>query len=801
MLEATRDLRYACRQLLRSPGFAAVVILTLALGISAATSIFSFANGVLLRPLPFPEPDRIVMVCETHAERPADWCGASPANWADWSRTSRTLQTLGLAREWPFGMRREGRSRGVRGGIATPGLFQVFRAQPVLGRLFAPEDIQAGREQVLIVSHAFWQTWLGGKPDALGQTVELDGQAYRVVGVLPAGFEVPQVERVDVWIPLWPERLTMRGWRGFRSFARLQPGASLEQARAEMAALREQLAGEYPETNAGWGVVVDSLHDRTVRSVRPALLMFLAAVFLVLLIACANVANLFLARGASREREFAVRLALGASRGRLVRQLLIESLLYALGGGALGVLLATWAVALFSALAPAWLPRLEEVRMDGVVLAFALGVSVLSSVLFGLVPALKASDLNVSETLREGRSGEGTHRGRRTRDLLVVAEVAMACVLLVGAGLLLRSFANLLDWKPGFDRNNLVLVQVFASPGKYPEIQPVVNLFRQSVEELRALPGVVSAGAGSAGPLFGGDGEQEFYIEGRPLPAPDEKPVAAWYDVDPNYFQALGIRLVKGRLFTTADTRDTPLVAVINEAFARRFFPGADPAGQRVHMTAHKATFEIVGVVGDVQPFRPDRAPQPEIYWPFAQMPRWAIYFIVRTATPPATMAAAIRGRLEQLDPDMEIGRIRTLEDQVSSQLVNPQFNLSIVGLFAGLALAIAMVGVYSVLSFSIVRRAHEFGVRMALGAGRMDIFRLVVRRGFTLAVAGLAAGLLAAWGLTRLLTRLLVNVAPSDPATFLGVGAVVVVVAFLASYVPARRATRVDPIVALRHE
>lgn len=798
-----RDLRFGLRGLVRQPGFTAVSVLTLTLGVGATTSIFSFVHGVLLRPLPYPEPDRIVMVCETSPERPAGWCGASPANWADWTRSSRTMEALGLARDWPFGIRRDGRSRGVSGGIATPGLFQVFTVAPAAGRVFEPADIQPGGDAVAVVSHSFWRSWLGGDADAVGRRLEIDGREHEIVGVLPFGFEVPNLEHVEVWIPLWPERLgeRWRGWRGLMSFGRLRGGVSLEEARVEFAALREQLAGDFPEANAAWGVVVDSLHDRTVRAVRPALQAFLAAGLLVLLIACVNIANLLLARGSAREREFAVRMALGAGGARLARQLLTESLLVSAAGGAAGALLAYWAVDLFTALAPGWFPRLAEVRVDPAVLVFAVGISVAASLVFSLAPMLQALRLDLNESLREGR-GTATRRGAgRLREALVVLEVALACVLLVGAGLLLRSFGNLLDWRPGFDRSNLLFVQVFSSPGKYPTIEPVIELYARAVEELGALPGVVSAGAGSAAPLFGGDGEQEFFIEGRPVPAPGERSAVAWFDVDPGYFATLGIPLVRGRTFTPGDRRGAPLVAVVNQAMAERHWPAQDPVGQRVHVAAHDVTLEVVGVVGNVQPFRSDQPPQPQIYWPFAQLPRWATYFIVRTAGDSAGVAAAIRARLEALDPDMDVGTIHTMDERVAAQLVNPRFNLTLAGVMALLAAALATVGVYGVMAFAVARRMRELGMRLALGATRGEILRLVLARGMALVLAGLVLGLAGAFAVTGLLRSLLVGVEPGDPLTFVAVAVLLSAVALAACWLPARRAARTDPLVALRYE
>ena len=787
---------------LRSPGFALVVILTLSLGIGATTSIFSFVQGVLLRPLSYPDPERIVVVCETSPAQPAAPCVASPANWLDWRRLSRTIDTFGLARDWSFGVRREGTMRGVSGGIATPGFFQTFGVRPALGRVFDSRDIESGHQFVAIISDRFRQSWFGGRDDVVGRRIEIDGQPYDVVGALPSGFSVPRLWGVDVWIPIWPERLSSRGWRGFLSFGRLASGATLAQARAEMASIRDSLAREYPETNAALGVRVETLHERTVRGVRPALLVFLAAVLAVLLIACANVANLFLARNSAREREFAVRLALGAGRWRLVRQLLLEGLVLAMCGAAFGVIGAYWAVDAFSALAPAWFPRLEAVHLDGRVLMFTLAVTVSTSLLFSLAPALYATRVNLNDALRDTTGSRGRHAPMRAREILVVAEVGLACLLLVAAGLLLRSFGNLLDWRPGFDRRNLVLVQVVSHPTGFSTMEPVTDLFRRGVEEMRGLPSVVAAGAASAAPLFGGgDGAEEFIVEGRPEPSPGLRPSAFWYYVDRGYFKTLGIPLARGRLFTEADGAGAPRVAIINETLARRYFPGADPIGQRVRMLTHQSTFEIIGMVGDVRPFRTDEPPDAEIYWPFAQDPHRALVLIARTAGPPAGVMPAIRSRLQALDPGLEITWMSTMDDQVAGELVDPRFNLTLVGLFALIAAGIAMVGVYGVVSFSIARRTREIGVRMALGARPRCILKMVLGRGLVLAAAGLLAGLIAAFWLTRLLRALLAGVAPADPLTFAGIALLLLLAALAACWAPARRAARIEPIVALRHE
>jgi putative ABC transport system permease protein len=796
------DFRFAARQASRAPTFTFLVIMTLALGVGANVAIFSFVRGVLLRPLPYPQPHQLVLACETHPERPADWCGASPANLADWSRAARSFDSLALARTWPFSAKFDGAALPVQGGVATADLFRVLRAQPAAGRLFLPRDMEAGGHQVAVISHAFWRDRLGGKPDVVGQSFSLDGDDYQVVGVLPPDFAAPlYLDKVELWIPLWPERQTFRGWRGFLPFARLADGATLAQAQAEMAAIHANLQSTYPEDNAAWGLTLEPLHDWTVRRVKPALLLFLIAAGLVLLVACANVANLLLARASTREREVAVRLAMGAGRRGVLQQLLAESLLLALLGSLAGMVLAVWTVDLFVALAPVWFPRLELVQVDGAALLWGLLLAVLTGMLFGAAPALHASDLNPSETLRGARSTTAGRAAGRIRSVLVATEVALAVVLLVGAGLLLRSFAQLLDWQPGFDRSNLLMVSVFSSPAKYPQGRQVAQLHQRAVAELTQLPGVLSASATSAGPLFGGDGEQEFRIEGRPEPPAGQKPVVAWFDIEPSYFRTLGIPFLEGRDFNERDTRDTPTVGIINETMARRHWPGTSPIGQRVHMGASQVTLEIVGVVSDVRPFRPDTVPQPEIYWPHQQMPRWAIHMVVRTSGDPTAVIPAVRTRLGQLDPEMELGRFFTMSDLVDRQLVNPRFNMMLLGIFALVAAAVAMVGVYGVMAFLVAQRTREIGVRMALGALPQDVFRMILGHGGRLALAGIATGLAAALGLAGLIRSLLIGITPSDPLTFAGVAALLLAVALLACWIPARRATRVDPMVALRYE
>jgi putative ABC transport system permease protein len=795
-----QDLRYAIRGLLRSPGFTAVTVTTLTLGIGANTAIFSVVHGVVLRPLPFLEADRLVALCETH-ERLTGFCVASPPNVEDWNTQSHTFETIGLGRSWQFLLRDADGADGVNGGYATPAFFIAYRARPLLGRLLDPEDLEPGRNHVVLLSHSLWSTRLGGSAAIVGQSVTLDGENYTVVGVLPQDFEVPQLDFVELWTPLPFEYQKERDWRGFMTIGRLNQEVSLEEARSEMLAITARLAQQYPETNEGWGLELVPLHERVVGSARSTLLVFLGAVGFVLLIGCVNVANLVLARSAERQREFAVRAALGADRLRLVRQMLTESLLLAAVGGITGVLTATWALRAFIAIAPSNIPRLDEVSIDGWVLGFAVIVSIFTSVLFGFAPAVRATKVDLTRSLKEGQQGYYGWSGLGVRNLLVISEVALALMLLVGAGLLTRSFATAVRWDPGFDRENLLTVSVFGSPAKYTTGAKVNRLFQQAVEDVESLPGVGSVGATSAGPLFGGRETTELSIVGRPEDA-ERRPVARWYDIDPNYVRTLGVPLLGGRYFTAADDAAAPPVAMINETMALRYWPDEDPLGSRVTvLMGDPQIFTVVGVVGDVTPFRPDAAPEPEIFWPKLQWPRLATFLVIRTASEPTSLVRAVRERLYQLDPDLSLGSFRTMEQLVDRQLVRPRFNMLLLGIFALVALTLAAVGIFGVISYAVSHRTHEIGLRMSLGAGRQEILGLVIRDGLKLVAAGLTIGVGGALGLTRGLSSMLMGTSPTDPQTFVGVTVVLVGVALLACYLPARRAARVDPMVALRQQ
>jgi putative ABC transport system permease protein len=807
MDNAWQDIRYGVRGLLKSPGFTTVVVLTLALGIGANTAIFTVVNSVVLQPLPFDEPDRLVSLCET-SERVGDYCVASQLNVLDWSRRSRTFESIGLGRHRSFLLEDGGVSEGIVGGLASPSLFNVFRVTPHLGRLFTANEVGEGRHYVVLLTYALWQSRFGGDRAVVGRELTLDGESYEVVGVLPPDVEIPHLDFAQLWTPL-PFDLTdeeNRAWRGFLATGRLQKDVELEVARAEMETIAGALAQEYPESNEEWGLSLVPLHDQIVGSVRSSLLVFLIAVGLVLLIGCVNVANLMLVRSSQRQKEFAIRLAIGAGRSRMLRQILTESVLIACLAGAVGLLVGTWTVDVFLSLAPGNIPRLDEVSVDAAVLTFAVVVTALTSIVFGLIPALRSARVDLNHSLKEGHQSESSRSRVGFRGLLIISEVALALVLLIGAGLLTRSFASILGWQPGFDRENLLTVSTYASTGKYSEGDDVNRLFERAAEEIGSVPSVVSVGATSAGPLFGGRETGGFRVEGRGDPSSGDHLPARWYDVDPGYFDALGVSLLAGRHFTGDDDADAPRVAIINETMARRFWGEENPIGQRVTWVDAgwvdaDLTFEVVGVVRDVEPFLPGTPTDPEIFWPKGQFPRWATFFVIRTESDPTSIIDPIRDRLKALDPDLSVRRFATMGELVDGGLIRPRFNMLLLGTFAAVALLLATVGTYGVLSHSVSQKTREIGLRMSLGARRVDIIRWVLWRGLKLTMAGVILGVAGASLVTQGLSSMLYGVSTTDMSTFAAVSALLIVVAILACYVPARRASRVDPIVALRQE
>ncbi len=852
-----QDLKYGLRMLARNPGFTLVAVLTLALGIGANTAIFSVVNAVLLRPLPYKDPDRLVQISENNLKNGYPRFAVAPGNFLDWQQQNHVFEAMSIltAYSGEFYLAGERQPEVLQGRLVSASYFPLLGVQPILGRTFLPEEDRPG-QRVVVLTYTFWQRRYGSDPNVIGRQITLNAESYTIIGVMPKGFQTlsayySQGEREHLWLPnpFENDAPTERGAKRMAAIGRLKPGVSLKQAQAEMDAIARRLEQAYPKTNAGWGVNVRPLSREVVQSrtkFRPALLLLMGATGLVLLIACVNVASLLLARSVARQREIAVRTTHGASRARLIRQLLTESVLLTTLGGGLGILLAIGSVPALLALSPADIPRLDEAGVDSTALVFTLAVSLLTGVLCGLAPALQSSRPDLNEGLKEG--SRGATRGltqQRTQRLLVVGEIALAVVLLSGAGLMIRSFLRLHNQDLGFDPKNVLTAQVSLPRSKYAEltkptadapagtasfkwwtVSPNMAAFvSQVVERLEHLPGVESAGVVNFPPLGIGWGAQ-FGIEGvSPLP-PDPRgwkrgPGAFYKGVGGDYFQTMGIPLDDGRYFTRQESDTGAPVAIINRRLARNFFPRGDAIRRHLRVSESYAEenkerlLEIVGVVGDVN----NGWPSPEewkddkytIYMPFNQQARtfvdWQIWFrlhttfVVRTASNPANLSAAMRGVIWEVDGDQPIEKLTTMQEFVSDMDSQRRFCLVILGILAGVALVLATVGVYGIMSYSVSQRTHEIGVRRALGAEPGDILRPVLTQGAALSLSGAALGLAGSLSLTSLLSNFLYGVSPTDVATLVGVALLLMAVALLACYIPARRATKVDLMVALRYE
>jgi putative ABC transport system permease protein len=801
-----QDLRYGARMLLKTPGFTLIAILTLALGIGANTAIFSVVNAVLLRPLPFPESERLVRLYEkkTDVALRSERQEAAPANFLDWQRQSQTLAGIAAWGNKEQALAGQDGAEAVGTALVSANFFSVLGVNPLHGRVFTLAEDQPGRDAVALLGYDLWQRRFGGNANLVGQQVNLDGSQYTVVGIMPAGFQYPR--GAEIWTPLSlsADQTQMRGAHFLQVIARQRPAASLAQVRAEMATIAERLAEQHPATNKNWTVNVLPLLEDEVGQVRPMLLVLLGAVGLVLLIACANVSSLLLARGTTRQTELTIRAAMGASRWRIVRQLLTENALLAGLGGVLGLLLALWGTDALLALSPAELPRLQAVGVDLRVLGFTLLLTLLVGLLSGLLPALQAARFNLQEGLKEGgRGASGSPTQRRSLGALVSAEVALALVLLIGAGLLLNSFLRLLRVETGMQTAQVLTVEVNLPAARYRGDDwkaHRLNFYGQVIERLKALPGVISVGAIESLPLSGDQRRWTFHKEGQTLMS-SEQPVAGFQVATPDYFRALGIELRRGRGFTEADRDGAPPVMLINESFARRYYPNEDPLGQRIIIRNQTQACEIVGIVNDVKHFGPAQAAAPEMYVPYNQFVIGAMPLVVRTTMQPEALTGAVRKEIQAVDRAVAIGRVRTMTQMMSAALAERRFALLLLGIFATVALLLAALGIYGVMAYIVTRRTHEFGIRMALGAEARDVVKLVIRQGLTLAVTGVVIGLLAAYALTRLLGDLLYEVRATDPLTFTVIALLLLAAALLACWLPARRATKVDPLVALRHE
>jgi predicted permease len=803
-----QDARYGLRLLRRSPGFSAVAILTLALGIGASTAILSVVDAILLRPLGYADPDRLVVLLH-HEDGPV-----APANYLDWKARTRSFESMGAAEYWTPNLTSGQSPEKIWALRMTPEILPMLGVRPLIGRFFLPEEAVAGRDHVVVIGERIWRRRLGADPGIVGRTIRLDGEPYTVLGVMPASFQFAPFWATEarIWAPLdLRPRASKRESQSLRVFARLRPGVSIAAARQEVAAVTAALEREFPGTNRDVRVI--DLRDKAVGDVRPALLVLLGAVGLVLLIACANIANMLLARASARQKEVALRAALGASRGRTIRQLLTESVVLAAAGGAAGAALGAWALRLLLALAPPSIPRLQDVRLDLRVLISTFAVSLATGVAFGLAPALQASIARPQDALKEGGSAGASREGGRLRLAFVAGEMAIALVLLVGAGLMLRSFLALRAVDPGFDPRGVVTMEVSvagtrqAAPGKRAAV------YREIVERAAATPGVAAAGAINHIPIAGDIWGYPYAVEGRPKPGPGGSPVATYRAVLPGYFAAMRIPILRGRDVAWTDDRGKPAVVVVNEFLAKRMWPGEDPIGKRITLDdvgPDASWLTVVGVVRNV--VRGDWAAPPgdEIYLSVLQnetllesaQPMAAyITLVARTGGDPASLAPSLVAAVRSVDPTLPVSEIRTMPQIVALANGRARFQALLLAAFAGAAALLAAVGIYGVMSYAVSKKTREIGVRMALGADPGSVLRLVVGRGMAVALAGAGAGLVAALLLTRLMTGLLYGVGPMDPATYAGVAGLLLAIAFLACYLPARRAARIDPMKALRAE
>ncbi len=795
------DIRHAVRTMHVRPGFVAVVVLTLALGIGATTSIFSVVNGVVLHPLGFPDEGRLFTLCEQYPGSPADWCSISPPNVSEIAERASSIETIGFGRSWESHMTTAGGELAVRSGIATPGLFRALGVRVVRGRMIDSTDLLGRESDVALLTYEMWQARFNADPAVVGSLVTLDKHSVQVVGILQPGFHLPLFETIELWRPVHvlPRDERNREWRGFVAYGLLKPGRTIAQLRAELAGITSTIRKEHFAAVPVWGVTPMPMRDLVIRHVRPMLLLFLGAVSLVLLIACANVSNLLLARSAERGREMAMRAALGAGKGRIVRALLAESLVTAVAGAAAGLAIAEGGVRAFRALAPQGIPRVSEVGIDGAVLAFVTALAVLTAVLTGFVPALRAGRVDLAQMLREGgRSGPAARS--RLSAALVVAELAMAVVIIACAGTLARSFARFVSWDPGFDREHVVLFSLSPPTATYGTKEKLDLLWDRTESAVGAIPGVRAVGTASAGPLFGGRETWEMEVEGR---APDQRESVRWYDVSPGFFAAVGVPLVTGRPLDGHDTPNSPLVALANQTLARRFWPSSSSIGKHLVFAIgqERAEFTIVGVVADVPPVQPGTLPEPELYWSNRQIPRPFTWVWVRTTVPPATVTGAITSAVQAIDRDLVPSTYRTLPELLDRELASPRFASLLFASLSGVALLLSAIGTYGLLAYVVTRRQREFGIRLAVGAQRGDVMRDVLLRGLGMAGAGLVIGLIAFVALASTLAAFAPGVPPRSPGVLALASAVLLVVVVLACVLPAWRAGRVDPALTLAAE
>jgi putative ABC transport system permease protein len=798
-----RDVSYSVRVLLKNYAFTIVVVLTLALGIGANTAIFSFANGILLRPLPYPQSDRLAVIEETAVKRGEEFMPVSYPNFLDWREQNTVFEDIavyfGTSR---FGLSGAGEPVELRGSRISQGTFEILRVAPQLGRTFTADEDRPDQDAVVIIGYDLWQRNFGGDPNILGQKIVLSNRPRTIIGVMPRGFRFPDIS--ELWVPLALTTQTFtRTDHGLYGIARLKDGKTFAEAQAEMHTIAARIEQANPVTNEGLGVRVTSLHDNLAGDYRDALLILLGVVGCVLLVACVNVANLMLARATARQKEFALRAALGASRWRIVRQLLIESLLLAVVGGALGFALSLWALKLLLNAIPVQLPFWMNFGIDLRVLVFTLGITLLTGLIFGAVPALQTSRVDLNDTLKEGGRGATGFRGR-SRSFLVVTEIALSLVLLVGAGLMIQSFLRLRQVNIGVDAKNVLTATVLLPRAKYRTPEQRSTFFKQLVERVRHLPGVQSAGATATLPLHGNNWGRSLTVEGYPVLSVGQAPSIQHTVVTPDYFRTMGITLLAGRDFADTDTADAPKVTIVDERLARHYWPSGDAVGKRVRFGPpedNEPWHTIVGVVRAVRHQRMQEDTDESVYLPHLEIPIGSLTLVARTTADPHDLSGAIRREVAQLDRDQPVSEISTMEEVVAESIWQPRLYAALFVVFAGGALVLALIGIYGVMAFLVQTRTHEIGVRMALGATARDVFKLIVGRGMKLTVFGIVIGVAGAIGLTRLMHSLLFNTSATDPFIFLLISVLLSLAAFLACYLPARRAAKVDPLIALRYE
>ena len=800
MITLMYDLRYGLRMLAKNPGFTAVAVLTLALGVGVDAAMFSIINTTLLTPLPYKNPDRLVWLGTNHP-RFNHPIPVSAPDFLDWKSQTSVFDYMSAIWTDGFTLTGKGEPEVLPGALVSANFFRLFDAAPTWGRGFLEGEDQPGHNHVAVLSYDLWKNRFGSSSNVLGSSLTLDGESYTIVGVAPQGFAYPSW--VQFWSPIVINTANHpRDNHFLRAIGRLRPEVTLPEAQAQMSTIARRIAAAYPESNQGVGVQLVLLKERLVQFIRPALLVLFGSVGFILLIACANVANLLLAKATKRQKEIALRTALGAGRFRLIRQFLTESLVLSLFAAAVGILVATWSLDLLRTLKPDTIPDVNSIHLDLHVLGFMLTIAFLVGIILGLAPAWHASRLQVNESLKESVGAGGTSGGS-LRNVLVVAEIALSLVLLVGAGLMIRSFARLLGTDPGYDPNKLLTFQISLPDSRYPKVSNVIAFYRDALERISACPGVQSVAISNTLPPTGGETDAAFYVEGHKPSNLNEAPDTIYDPISPGYFQTLRTPLIAGRYFTEQENNDGSPVAIINETMAREFFGGRETIGKRMNAEAYgiKGWLEVVGVVADERFFGWDSDLYPATYFPYGVSPVKGMAFVVRTKTDPLSVSSAVRQAIWSIDKDLPFTEVQTMEQRLSQSFAGRRFHMILLGVFAGLALVLSLVGIYGVMSYAVAQRTREIGVRMALGAERLHVLRLVLGHGLVLTLIGVGLGLAGAFALTRFLASLLYGVGPTDPVTFAIVPLLLIVVAILACYLPAQRATKVDPLVALRYE